>query len=62
MQPLPQRPDTVFCDKCGMGNPTTNKYCWGCGKSLSTSTCSYCSTVNPHYAEFCGACGRELAA
>ncbi len=50
----------VYCTKCGMGNPTANKFCFGCGNSLLSMTCSYCSQVNPHYAKFCGSCGRKL--
>ena len=52
----------VFCNKCGMGNPNLNKFCYECGNSLLAATCSYCSQVNPHYAKFCGSCGRKLKA
>jgi hypothetical protein len=46
----------------GMGNPSINKFCYGCGNSLLSATCSYCSQVNPHYARFCGSCGHKLGA
>jgi len=59
-QPL-RNPNLVFCNKCGMANQSTNKFCYGCGGSLFTVTCSYCSTVNPHFAKFCGSCGRSLS-
>ena len=55
-------PNIVYCNKCGIGNPSTNKFCYDCGNSLLTTACSYCSQVNPHYAKFCGSCGRKLTA
>jgi predicted amidophosphoribosyltransferase len=53
-------PSIVYCNKCGMGNPSTNKFCYSCGNSLLSTACSFCSQTNPHYAKFCGSCGRRL--
>ncbi|WP_455286341.1 double zinc ribbon domain-containing protein [[Eubacterium] cellulosolvens] len=53
-------PNVVYCDKCGMGNPAGNKFCYDCGGSLHSLACSFCSQNNPHYAKFCGSCGRKL--
>ena len=55
-------PNFVYCNRCGMGNPSVNRFCYGCGNSLLSATCSYCSQVNPHYAKFCGSCGHKLGA
>jgi len=60
MKEVPQNPNTVYCSQCGTPNPVTNKFCYGCGGSLSSVTCSFCSTVNPQYAKFCGSCGKKL--
>jgi len=57
-----RQPNMVFCSKCGMANPSANKFCYSCGGSLFTVTCSYCSVINPHYAKFCGSCGKPLTA
>jgi hypothetical protein len=53
-------PSIVYCNKCGMGNPSANKFCYSCGNSLLSIACSFCSQSNPHYAKFCGSCGRKL--
>jgi predicted amidophosphoribosyltransferase len=53
-------PNIVYCNRCGMGNPSINKFCYECGNSLLSATCSYCSQANPHYAKFCSSCGRKL--
>ena len=45
-------PSIVYCNKCGMGNPSTNKFCYGCGNSLLSAACAFCSQANPHYAKF----------
>jgi protein phosphatase len=53
-------PNTVYCNKCGLGNPNANKFCFDCGNSLLSSACSYCGQANPHFANFCGSCGHKL--
>jgi len=60
MQETRVAPTTVYCGKCGMGNPASNRFCYGCGGSLFSTSCSFCSHVNPHFAKFCGSCGRKL--
>jgi class 3 adenylate cyclase/tetratricopeptide (TPR) repeat protein len=46
----------VTCSSCGSENPTTNRFCGGCGGSL-TRACPACAHVNPPDHRFCGACG-----
>jgi class 3 adenylate cyclase len=51
----------VTCPSCGSENPTTNRFCSGCGGSLARA-CPACAQVNPPDHRFCGACGVSLVA
>src|SRR5262249_58936268 len=51
----------VTCPSCGSENPTTNRFCGGCGGSLARA-CPACAHVNPPDHRFCGACGASLVA
>src|SRR5262249_4273757 len=51
----------MTCPSCGSENPTTNRFCGGCGGSLARG-CPACAHVNPPDHRFCGACGASLVA
>ena len=54
-------PRGMTCPSCGSENPTTNRFCGGCGGSLARG-CPACAHVNPPDHRFCGACGASLVA
>ncbi|HUR01411.1 MAG TPA: adenylate/guanylate cyclase domain-containing protein, partial [Nonomuraea sp.] len=47
------------CLSCGAENPSTNRYCGGCGAHLAQA-CPGCSASNPPGNRFCGECGGRL--
>ena len=51
----------MTCPSCGSENPTTNRFCGGCGGTLARA-CPACPHVNPPDHRFCGACGASLVA
>lgn len=64
MRPTPSTPQKlVVCQKCGLQNAATNKFCGNCGSSLAptpTVTCSKCGAAVPNTMKFCGNCGTPL--
>src|SRR6202521_2813016 len=49
----------MSCAACGHENPTSNRFCGGCGAALQMS-CPSCAHPNPPDHRFCGACGALL--
>ena len=55
------RSTVIRCPRCGRENPTTNKFCRGCGKPLAEPQCPRCQKpVSPDDA-FCGICGAPIS-
>ncbi len=48
------------CASCGHENPTSARFCNGCGAALAPR-CASCSAENPAGARFCNSCGASLA-
>ena len=53
-------PDTVACPRCGVGNPSAQRFCGECGAALG-SVCSACGASSPPNNRFCGGCGASIA-
>jgi class 3 adenylate cyclase/tetratricopeptide (TPR) repeat protein len=53
------RADVFLCPDCGTPNPTSFRFCGGCGRSLERA-CSSCGAAVPLEFRFCGRCGAEL--
>ena len=65
---------SVFCNRCGAENPSTNELCAECDQELTTQIstcaantkgrpreCTNCHCVNPPYAQnYCVKCGSRL--
>ncbi len=51
------RPTSVRCPRCARENPSTNKFCRGCGKPLAEPTCPRCQKPISLDDAFCGVCG-----
>src|SRR6516165_3754052 len=49
------------CSKCATENPAGNKFCGGCGSTLS-ARCPHCGAENNPSFRFCGNCGASLSA
>ena len=49
----------IKCSRCQQQNAANQKFCGGCGKSL-TSNCSNCGSTNPSNQNYCGTCGAAL--
>ena len=49
------------CPTCGAENPSTNKFCGGCGAALAL-VCNGCGSRNSPTNRFCGECGARLTA
>jgi len=47
------------CATCGQANPSSNRFCGGCGAALER-LCSACQEPNPPDQRFCGGCGASL--
>lgn len=47
------------CPNCGTENPTSARFCMGCGLSLGT-LCPVCSIEIPDEARFCPSCGARV--
>ena len=47
------------CQACGQPAQAGQRFCGGCGRSLSR-TCAGCGADNPPGFRFCGGCGEEL--
>jgi protein phosphatase len=47
----------LICPQCKFENPDNNKFCQGCGTSLSHKVCSECSADVALNAEYCPKCG-----
>ena len=52
----------VRCLRCGRENPATNRFCRGCGTTLSAPRCPRCNAEVALEDGFCGACGSPLSA
>src|SRR3954469_11100612 len=48
------------CQSCGTENPSSARFCMGCGAQLERR-CGKCGAVPPPQARFCMECGSELA-
>ena len=48
------------CPACHTSNPSGQKYCGSCGRSLELQ-CPGCGAPNPPQYKFCGQCGTNLA-
>src|SRR3954451_3388662 len=48
------------CQSCGTENPSSARFCMGCGAQLERR-CGNCGAVAPPQARFCMECGSELA-
>src|SRR4051812_2574348 len=51
----------MHCERCGVQNAVTNRFCQGCGMPLPIG-CVACGHANPVGSSFCGACGTALDA
>ena len=51
----------MTCEACGATNPSSNRFCGGCGTALERS-CASCGRANPPDHRFCGGCGSALEA
>ena len=54
--------DSAVCPHCGAKNPTGQKFCGECGKSIVVGiVCPSCGKVNALGQKFCGDCGTKLS-
>ena len=51
--------DQSVCPHCGHANPTTARFCAGCGRDLGV-VCPNCQTWNGAESLFCANCGARL--
>jgi membrane protease subunit (stomatin/prohibitin family) len=53
--------DQVVCPSCGMSNPSTSKFCGGCGCKLEPKKifCPNCGAEMTPGMKFCGECGHR---
>jgi len=59
----PGNPKTaVRCQECGLENPSSAKFCSGCGRMLRSEakSCPHCKASKPSGARFCNSCGNPL--
>jgi hypothetical protein len=51
----------VRCPRCGRENPSSHRFCRGCGVSLTAPRCPRCNAEVAPEDGFCGACGSPLS-